>query len=165
MTTQAASKPWHREPWPWILMSGPAIVVVAGFVTLYLAVSTSDGVVADDYYKQGLGINRVIERDARARSLGIAAQVMFNEQRDGVRVILASSAPLPPSLRMKLIHPTRKDSDQTIELRHAGPAFYEARMQAPRGATWRVAIEDAAGTWRITGAWKGDSSFTLGAVD
>ena len=25
--------PWYREPWPWILISGPAIVVVAGMAT------------------------------------------------------------------------------------------------------------------------------------
>ena len=24
-------KPWYKEPWPWLLMSGPAIVVVAAF--------------------------------------------------------------------------------------------------------------------------------------
>jgi len=28
-------KPWYREPWPWLLMAGPATVLVA-----------------EDYYKQ-----------------------------------------------------------------------------------------------------------------
>jgi hypothetical protein len=42
-----AKKPWYRHPWPWILMSGPAIVVVAGIFTAYLAVTTADGLVAD----------------------------------------------------------------------------------------------------------------------
>jgi uncharacterized protein len=173
MTPETASKPWHREPWPWILMAGPAIVVVAGIITTVIAVTTSDAMVADDYYKRGLGINRVMERDARARTLGIAAQVQFNEERDGVRVILASGAALPDALRLKLIHPTRPDADQTVELRAAGPALYEGRMQPPRGATWQVALEDAAGTWRVTGAWKGatsplrdgGASITLGVVD
>ena len=27
MSTERALRPWYREPWPWILMSGPAIVV------------------------------------------------------------------------------------------------------------------------------------------
>ena len=26
-------KPWYREPWPWLLMSGPAAVLVAGAAT------------------------------------------------------------------------------------------------------------------------------------
>ena len=150
MSTEAVSKPWHREPWPWILMAGPAIVVVAGIVTTVLAVTSSDGMVADDYYKQGLTINRVIERDARAKSLGIAAQVTFNEERTAVRVMLASNAPLPPALELKIIA-ARRDADQAIELRHAGSALYEGRLAPPRGTHWRLALEDAEGTWRVTG--------------
>ena len=65
-----ATQPWYREPWPWILMAGPAIVVVAGFATLAIAVKTDDGLVADDYYKQGLAINRVL----RARRAGARAR-------------------------------------------------------------------------------------------
>ena len=33
----SAAKPWYREPWPWIMMAGPAAVVVAGAVTMWLA--------------------------------------------------------------------------------------------------------------------------------
>ena len=44
--------PWYKQRWPWILMSGPAIVVVAGFITLGLAIHTSDSLVDDDYYKK-----------------------------------------------------------------------------------------------------------------
>lgn len=164
MSTEAAPRPWHREPWPWILMAGPAIVVVAGIVTTVLAVSSSDGLVADDYYKQGLAINRVIERDARARALGIAAQVTFNEERDGVRVMLASNAPLPVALRLKIIA-ARRDADQMIELRYAGPALYEGSLTPPRGSRWRLALEDAEGTWRVTGESGEGLSMTLGSVD
>ncbi len=41
--------PWYREPWPWLLMSGPATVIVAGIYTSVLAFSGTDGLVADDY--------------------------------------------------------------------------------------------------------------------
>src|SRR4051812_31343236 len=43
-------RPWYREPWPWLLMSGPAIVVVAGCLTAGIAWKSDDGLVADDYY-------------------------------------------------------------------------------------------------------------------
>ena len=39
--------PWYREPWPWILMAGPAIVVVAGAFTMTLAFTTADEIVSD----------------------------------------------------------------------------------------------------------------------
>ncbi|MEQ1516273.1 MAG: FixH family protein, partial [Usitatibacteraceae bacterium] len=41
----ALPEPWYRQRWPWLLMAGPAIVVVAGFVTLALAIQSSDGLV------------------------------------------------------------------------------------------------------------------------
>ena len=52
--------PWYREPWPWLLMSGPATVIVAGIYTSVLAFSGTDGLVADDYYKQGLAMNKTL---------------------------------------------------------------------------------------------------------
>ena len=41
-------RPWYREPWPWIIMSGPAIVVVASFVTLWLAIVSADGIIGPE---------------------------------------------------------------------------------------------------------------------
>ena len=41
------TRPWYREPWPWLLMAGPAIVVVAGLFTAYLAVTSFDGFAVD----------------------------------------------------------------------------------------------------------------------
>ena len=41
-----ARKPWYREPWPWLLMAGPAIVVVAGVTTAVIAFRGADGLVA-----------------------------------------------------------------------------------------------------------------------
>ena len=59
-------KPWYREPWPWILMSGPAVVVVAALATAVIAVRTADGLVAEDYYRRGVDINKRLTREERA---------------------------------------------------------------------------------------------------
>ena len=63
--------PWYREPWPWLLMAGPALVVVAGLTTAWIAVTHEDGLVADDYYKRGLAINQELRRDSAAVSLDV----------------------------------------------------------------------------------------------
>ena len=63
---QEKSKVWYKEPWPWLLFSGPAIVVVAAFVTLYLAASGSSDLVSDDYYKDGKHIDLDLKRDTGA---------------------------------------------------------------------------------------------------
>ena len=53
-------EPWWKFPLVWMVIAGPAIVVVAGFYTLWLAVRTPDPVVAQDYYRQGLEINKTL---------------------------------------------------------------------------------------------------------
>ena len=58
MPAERSVKPWYREPWPWILMAGPAAVVAAGAVTIVLAVATNDPVVTEDYYKRGIEMGR-----------------------------------------------------------------------------------------------------------
>ena len=36
MTLRGDKQPWYKERWPWILMAGPAIVVVAGVTTAWI---------------------------------------------------------------------------------------------------------------------------------
>jgi len=54
------SKPWWRYPLLWMVLAGPAAVVVASFVTLWLVVRAPDPVVAVDYYRQGIEINKTL---------------------------------------------------------------------------------------------------------
>src|SRR6185369_1358686 len=107
-----AALPWYRERWPWILMSGPAAVVVAGIATAWIAFATADGLVADDYYKRGLGINAVLKREQAAALRGIEARV---ERGDGVvRVRLRGAE--PPVLFLNLVHATRAGYDVRLRL-------------------------------------------------
>lgn len=46
-TAPQAFKPWYRHRWPWILMAGPAAVVVASIVSAILAAATADPLVTD----------------------------------------------------------------------------------------------------------------------
>jgi len=82
------NKPWYRHPWPWLLMAGPFIVVVAGLVTAYLAVVSNDGLVDDDYYKQGLAVNQISARDQRAAALALQAEVMRGADGAQIRILL-----------------------------------------------------------------------------
>ena len=136
--------PWYREPWPWIVMAPPAAAVLAGIATIWIAVVTSDGLVAEDYYKQGLGINKVIAREERARTLGIAARVEMGEGR--IRVRLEGAAPV--ALFVHLAHRTRAGYDQRLRLARVADA-YEAEVAPLAPGGWRVSVEDPQGSWRI----------------
>ena len=51
---------WWRFPHVWLVISGPAIVVVASFITFYLAAVGRDPVVDEDYYRKGIEINKTL---------------------------------------------------------------------------------------------------------
>ena len=146
------AKPWYRQSWPWLLMAPPAAAVIAGIVTTVLAVTSFDGLVADDYYKQGLGINRVLARDERARAIGIDAAVQFNAERSRVRVVLGNGAH-PGTIRLVLVHPTKAGADQSILLRAGKDGIYEAALEPTQAAALQVRIEDGQGRWRLAGTW------------
>jgi hypothetical protein len=48
---EISSAPWWKHGFVWMIIAGPAIVVVAGFVTLYLAMSRPNEIVNDDSYQ------------------------------------------------------------------------------------------------------------------
>jgi hypothetical protein len=138
------SLPWYREPWPWLLMSGPAAVLVAGAVTTWIAFSSADGLVAEDYYKQGLAINKRLAREEAAKKLGLDASVAF---RDGkIRIELKGEA--PEAIFVHLAHATRAGHDRRLRLARAGGA-YEAELPPLAAGRWRIVIEDPRGNWRI----------------
>ena len=148
----AVATAWYREPAPWLLMLGPAVVIVAGFFTLWLAMRSDDGLVADDYYKRGLAINRVLERDRRAASLGVRATVTEGRQGE-LMVALSGGAPMPPALTLQLIHPTRAGDDRTFGLPATARGVYRSGpVSIPAGRRY-VIVGDAAGSWRLTGEW------------
>jgi uncharacterized protein len=65
--------PWWKFGYVWLVISGPAVVVVAGFATLWLAIANPETLVAQDYYRQGVEINKTLAAE-RARALTPANQ-------------------------------------------------------------------------------------------
>ncbi|MFT4265697.1 MAG: FixH family protein [Xenophilus sp.] len=57
---RAEGSPWWRHPIMWMVVGGPAIVVVAGLATAWIAVRSADPVVDVDYYRHGIEINRTL---------------------------------------------------------------------------------------------------------
>jgi len=59
MESTGEGKPWWREPWPWIIMAGPALAIVGCAITIYLAVSNfSDQEIRDGGVKRGLVVTK-----------------------------------------------------------------------------------------------------------
>jgi len=140
--------PWYREPWPWILFGMPGAVVVASLITFVIAYRGQDELVVDDYYKEGLGINRTLARNRHALELGLSGQLHVDS--GGVKLSLRGNneAELPRQVIVTFTHPTRAELDQSVKLDQA-PDGYRGVMHPLVAGRWQIQIEDEARTWRL----------------
>jgi hypothetical protein len=157
-------QPWYKEPWPWILMAGPGIVIVAGVITTWLAVVSFDGLVSDDYYKQGMTLNQRLQRDHQAEALGLHADVMRSEKNLRLLIGAKGDVKLPEVVTVKLAHPTQAGQDQMVKMTSEGQGFFSGQMATGIAGRWIVSIEDPSGDWRLQGEWLVDSGEALRLV-
>jgi hypothetical protein len=150
-----SSKPWHKYPLVWMMIAIPFSAVIMGVVMIWLAVDTDDGLVADDYYKQGMEINRVIKRDKKAAELGLSAIIEFDNSARIIKLqfdkgLLAS---FPKSLPLHLQHATRENSDITVLLDHGMGNLYIGHVNQPISeGIWYFEIADKIGAdsgWKL----------------
>ncbi|MBI1906790.1 MAG: FixH family protein [Rhodocyclales bacterium] len=144
----AIAAPWYRQRWPWILIAIPAASVLAGMLMLYLALSTWDGLVVDDYYRQGKAIHQVIARSARAAELGLAADLSVTAERVSVRLGASDPASLPDLLVVSITHPTRGGHDQKLRLR-GRDGVYDGEVAPLTAGRWKIQLEDGLESWRL----------------
>jgi hypothetical protein len=63
MMDPTANQPWWKYGHVWLLISGPAAVVVAALLTAWIAVAGQDPIVHEDYYRRGVEINKQLAKD------------------------------------------------------------------------------------------------------
>ena len=151
----SSTSPWYKHRWPWILMAGPAVVIVAGFATAWLAIVSNDGLVDDNYYKVGLAVNQELKQRQLAAELNINAQLKLASDKSSVELVLSGlpKEALPDTLQLRLVHPTRKGEDQRINLVRSGNFFRGNLSQSLGTGRWHVVIEDPLAGWRMDGNW------------
>jgi uncharacterized protein len=87
--TAQKNPPWWQFGHVWLVIAGPAVVVVASFMTLYLAVTRPDPVISEDYYRQGININKTLKSQTEDASMAPAIQAR-NHAQTGVVPTLKS---------------------------------------------------------------------------
>jgi len=142
-------KPWFRQFWPWFLIALPGSVVIASFVTLYIANRHADDLVVDDYYKDGLAINVQLEKARQAAALGIGAQLQVLERTVQVRL---RGEEYGEQLSLRLSHPLEADRDFAVDLERLAPGLYGAQMPAAVAPNWHWTLEASNDDWRLDGS-------------
>lgn len=145
------SPPWYKQGWPWFLIAFPATAVIAGFITLAIAIKTWDGLVVDDYYKEGRAIVQTIGRTEHAKELGMSAQLQMRADSLRIELTAAKAENLPQSIRLTIAHPTRGGSDQELFLSGPGGVF-EGAVEPLSAGRWLFQIEDESRSWRMNGS-------------
>jgi hypothetical protein len=146
------TRPWYRQFWPWFLILLPSASVVGGITMLLISLHDPDDLVADDYYKAGLAINRVIARQRAARELGVSARGRLDPGTGEVTLTMIGTGIDPRGLRLRLVHATRAHFDQEVDLRSTGPGTMVGRLaERPGPGNWALALEPADGAWRVEG--------------
>lgn len=84
--------PWWKFGHVWLVVAGPAIVVVASFVTLYLAVTRPDPVISEDYYQKGIDINKTLGDAANAANAASLAPALQARNHAATGVALTAKA-------------------------------------------------------------------------
>jgi uncharacterized protein len=143
---------WYRVPFVWLVVILPLTAVVASFVSLALAIRSDDGLVEDDYYKQGMAINRVLDRDRAAATHGLESRVALDDARHELRIQLTAhhGATLPENIEFKFMHATRAGVDHDLILPRLADGTYRTPLPELVPGHWDVQI--TAQDWRLTGS-------------
>lgn len=148
------NQPWFKQFWPWFLIALPATVVVAGLTTWAIAIKHSDDLVAKDYYKEGMAINRKLENQQLASDLGLKADLQIN----GLQATATLSLAVPAStLSLEIYHPLNESMDMSIELQQLDSGMYQGSLSQILDGTfrwhWTLSPNNlpANSTWQLKG--------------
>jgi len=149
-TAQAA--PWYTHRWPWLLMLGPATVLVGGSVATWLALGHPDAMVVDDYYKQGKAINQDLRRDRAASAMGLALRARYADGRLSGQIDSAGR-PLAAPFTIHLAHPTLPQRDLTLLVQPDAEGAFSVPLPALEQTHWQVVVEGRRRDWRLARTW------------
>ena len=144
--------PWYRQFWPWFLFGLPGLAVIAGLSTWWIAAHNADDLLVDEYYKEGLAINRELGKQRRALELGIRAEL---EQSNGMFRVKLQGSELPPALQLFLSHPFDAERDFKLPLVQIQAGLYQGEYGEALQYKWHWRLEplavNARDQWRVDG--------------
>lgn len=149
MTKPEATR-WCREPMMLLVVGLPLVAVVGSVITLFIAARSFDGLVADDYYKQGLEINRRLERDKHAEALGLRVSLQRLADDELMRIVVRGKADYvpPQAVEVAFTHATRAGLDRVLLAPLHADGSYAFPNPDLAAGRWNVTVGTS--TWRRT---------------
>lgn len=156
------TRPWHQQFWPWFLITLPAVVVMACFYTVYLALHNPLSIVKEDYYKEGLAINQNQQLYRHAQALNIAARCLFAHEKVQCEFVSGGERLGDKPLKLQFMHPVNSDKDFDVSLHllrdtvDGRDIFYVSDLLPPAQREnlslekrWYIYLESVGGDWAL----------------
>jgi hypothetical protein len=142
--------PWYRHFWPWYLIALLFLGVVGTGDLIVQALRHPDPVVVDNYYKEGLAINRTLDQQRAAARMGLQAQARFDAGAGVLTVQLSAHQKIKAAaLKLLFVHATLANRDYSVRLSRQGEAVYRAQLKTLIPGNYDVMLEPEDGGWRL----------------
>lgn len=135
----------QRNPVFWLMWILPGSAVLGGFATLALAMQDADRALPDLYHWEGERLDADFARAREAARLGLRAELHFAAGQCELTLNDAKA----PALQLALTSGSEVARDQRVSLRRGADGLYRGACQPLTPGSWRVALQDEAGTWAI----------------
>ena len=147
---QTPVNPWYKEVWVWFILGILGLSVVLGTSMLVIATNNPPGLLSDNYYDVGKGINTSLEREDLAARLQLKADLVLNNDKGTVQLQLQGFSN-PPQLVLNLISPTQPERDRRVVMHAQADGSYSGNLlDAVEGRRFVELIGQEGGKdWRL----------------
>ena len=141
---------WYLQGiWP-LVLAIPALTVVAGLSTVWIANHKADPIIEDTTRPDIVAMHADPVPDRSAAALGLSASLAANGGH--LRIELhAAAGDAPGELKIVFAHAAKETYDQTAIAMRTAPGVYEASSPTLVDGPWYVEVAPLDRRWRLTG--------------
>ncbi len=154
MIDQRADTETRRfEPMVLLVWGLPAAVVVAGFITLGIAIRSGELAGSTDDVRRMAQVQQSdLGADQAAQRRGLSASLRVDS--GGVRLQLLGASEADNALTLRFEHPSDAGMDREVSLQREGD-LWSASIALPEARGWRLVLLAADASWRLDGQLDG----------